>query len=261
MDAAPEYEQPPEYEEEVNGAVGQVMSPGTLVLSNHHVIPASCSNSDPKPLYELSRGVAVLSNATTSVEFSRLDHSVSQSVSGEPTLRVRKRQLYSLEHFRNGYLGKYVKYASFGNSAAYWCKSMSRKTAGDVGLKSQRKLGFTAQKVKRDSGEYGEPCFVEGTTSSESPILFAVRWVKRDGLYEWADYAGKQVAVESIAGGTHTLDVRIELPRQSFDVLVALWCLRIWFDSVQEHNDAKPPIGWTEIKRRIRLANDLPTVL
>ncbi|KAI1865070.1 uncharacterized protein JN550_008616 [Neoarthrinium moseri] len=230
MDAAPEYEQPPEYEEEVNGAVGQVMSPGTLVLSNHHVIPASCSNSDPKPLYELSRGVAVLSNATTSVEFSRLDHSVSQSVSGEPTLRVRKRQLYSLEHFRNGYLGKGSR-------------------------------GSPPKKVKRDSGEYGEPCFVEGTTSSESPILFAVRWVKRDGLYEWADYAGKQVAVESIAGGTHTLDVRIELPRQSFDVLVALWCLRIWFDSVQEHNDAKPPIGWTEIKRRIRLANDLPTAL
>ncbi|KAK6087292.1 hypothetical protein SCUP234_01923 [Seiridium cupressi] len=70
----------------------------TLVLSSHDGLPFSASNAHSQPLYELSRGVAVLSNANSTVTFSRLGHAVQQTTEGEPMVKERLRHLYDPEH-------------------------------------------------------------------------------------------------------------------------------------------------------------------
>lgn len=236
-------QRPPSYHEEIDDAPtqDQRVAPALLVLSNHHIIPEGPSNSDPKPLYELNRGVAVITNATTSVTFSRLDYSVRDVPGGDPTLKVRKRHLYSLEHNRTDSVGCIVRHTKFADSPSFWCKSESKRTLGDLGLKSKKKLGFAVQPVNRS-----ELTFVE-SKSSQSQAPFDIEFSKKDNRYVWTDASGTLVAYDTIDDdGKHRLDVRVELQRPVLDTLVALWCLRIWCESAKKDADEQPSGGLRE---------------
>ncbi|KAF7534927.1 hypothetical protein G7054_g5840 [Neopestalotiopsis clavispora] len=250
-------EQPPSYHEEIDDApLDQSVAPALLVLSNHHIIPEDPSNTDPKPLYELNRGVAVITNATTTVTFSRLDYSVRDMPGSEPTLKVRKRHMYSLEHNRTASVGRIVRYAKFDEAPSFWCKSESKRTLGDFGLRSKKKSGFTVQAVNRS-----EVTFVENTQSSQGPVRFGIEYNKKDNRHVWTDESGMLVAFDIIVDGKHKLDVKVELQRPVLDTLVALWCLRIWWESAKKDADEQPSVGLREAWRRFGVLNTVDPMI
>lgn len=230
-------EQPPGYEEKTDDAPDQPIGPITLVLSNHHIIPLSQTDHNPQPLYELNRGVAVLSDVTSTVTFSRLDHAVRQNIEGEPVVKERKRHIYDLQHVEAPAWVRHAGDVAFSDTPQYWCKSLSRKTAGDVGLKFKTiskllgtRSGFKVLRVKRESGEYGGPTFMKANGGSGMEI-FHIERRKRDDTYVWKDDAGIEIAIEVVADGKHKLEVVKELRRAMLDVMVAAWCLRTWQES------------------------------
>ncbi|ETS73374.1 hypothetical protein PFICI_14979 [Pestalotiopsis fici W106-1] len=237
----------PGYQEEIDDASShQSVPPAVLVLSDHHIIREDPGNSNPKPLYELNRGVAVITNATTTVTFSRLDYSVQDVAGAEPSLKVRKRHLYSLEHNRTASLGRYVRNAKFADAPSFWCKSESKKTLGDLGLKIKKKSGFIIQAVNRRDGQNSDPCFVESSQSRDNPVSFGIEWSKKYNRHVWTDALGLLVAFETLVDGKHRLDIKTELQRPALDTLVALWCLKIWWESAKKHADEQPSGGWHE---------------
>lgn len=240
--------QPPGYDEVLDDGADRPIGPITLVLSNHHIISHSPSDPNPQPLYELNRGVASLSQATSTVTFSRLDHTVRKTPEGDPMIKERKRHLYDLEHASKPLLARYAGDIHFKNCPPYWCKSAVRKTAGDLGLKIESKFmstktAYKVFKVKRDSGEYGEPGFLRDKKGGEPLPVFEVGWQKKLNVYLWTDGSGNEVAVESTVDGAHKLEVAKELQREMLDALVALWCARIWSDSAAKQEKGRSSEG------------------
>lgn len=255
-DAAPSVqpgELPPSYEEIAdNAAVDQPISPITLILSGHHVVPVYPGNHHPQPLYELNRGVAVCTDATRSITFSRVDHQVRQTPGGPPVVKERKRHLYDLEHqhplpFVDRYIeSRHARSSSLGGRQAvgYWCRSRSRQTAGNVGLQLKTSLlssRSSAQvvRVRPDGAESeGRATAREG---DEAETFFTAEWRKKGDVCTWSDAStGDPVAHESYSGTEqHRLEVTSVLSREMLDMLVAVWCLRIWLDSALKHEKGR----------------------
>lgn len=235
-------ELPPEYEEN-HDVEDNIISPVNLILSNHHVVPHDTTDPSPQPLYELSRGVAVLSEATKTVTFSRLERAVRKTSEGNPMVKVRKRHIYDLEHNKAPLFANYIKNKSLKDCPPYWCRSASKRTRGDVGLQAETKFlsstaSFKAAKVGRNGGEYGEPVFLKDVKGRQSQAVFDIEWIKKAEVYLWKDSAGTEVAIETATDTVHKLEVTREMKREDLDIMVALWCLRIWRDSAtkQEQN-------------------------
>ncbi|KAI4598506.1 hypothetical protein KJ359_002917 [Pestalotiopsis sp. 9143b] len=242
-------ELPPSYEDTAdNTAADQPISPITLILSGHHVVPVYSFNRDPQPLYELNRGVAVCTDATRSITFSRVDHLVRQALGGRPVVRERRRHLYDLEHDHPlPFAGRYVEYRRMRSSSrsgrqavGYWCRSRSRQTAGDVGLQLRTSLlssrsGAQVVRVRPEGGESeGRATARDG---DEAETLFTAEWRRKGDVCTWSDAStGDQVALESCSGTEqHRLEVTSVLSREMLDMLVAVWCLRIWLGSAIKH--------------------------
>ncbi|KAH6660521.1 hypothetical protein BKA67DRAFT_653694 [Truncatella angustata] len=142
-------DQLPGYEEKPDDVEDQKIGPIDLVFSNHHVVAVSASDHGLQPLYELNRGMATLSNSTTTVTFSRLDHAVRETAAGDPRVRERKRRLYDMEHTKGSLFAKYAlkqthlrghDASMFKDVPPFWCKNVSRTTVGDVGLRIDTKI-------------------------------------------------------------------------------------------------------------------------
>ncbi|KAF7517081.1 hypothetical protein G7054_g13918 [Neopestalotiopsis clavispora] len=258
-------ELPPSYDDAVgeaaSGPSSSPVTPITLMLSGHHVVPVSspANNYNPQPLYELNRGVAVCTDATRSITFSRLDHEVrrgggpqSAQTTG-PVVRERKRHLYTLE--RPHQLPLYGRADVFIEThrrrrssdgqhyeqpVEYWCRSRSRQTVGDVGLRL--KTGFLSSRssaqvvrVRPVGGESAGQAVIRTAKGEEAQSIFTVEWRKKEEFHTWLDENGSQVALEIASGTEHKLEVTGTLKQEMLDVLVAVWCTRIWIDSVRSN--------------------------
>ncbi|ETS87221.1 hypothetical protein PFICI_01049 [Pestalotiopsis fici W106-1] len=240
---------PPSYEDTVGDTAGPSITPNTLMLSGHHVVPVSAANYNPQPLYELNRGVAVCTNATRSITFSRLDHEVRHKSDGQPVVKERKRHLYDLERPHSlPLVGKYSESwpsrSSGQHEVSYWCRSRSRQTFGDVGLRLKSSFlssRSSAQvvRVKPEGGESEGRAVVRETKEDEAQSIFTVEWKKKEEFHTWKDENGNQVALEIASDTEHKLEVTSILKQEMLDVLVAAWCLRIWLDSVLKHERDK----------------------
>lgn len=74
----------------------------------------------------------------------------------------------------------------------------------------------------KKGSNWGLPSFVK-----DAKPKFEIQ-PKDDGAGEWTDGDGKPVAVEDRRDGQHKLVITKALPRDTVDVLVALWCGRVW---------------------------------
>ncbi|KAK6216313.1 hypothetical protein LQW54_003704 [Pestalotiopsis sp. IQ-011] len=202
-------ELPPSYEDTAdNNASDQPISPITLILSGHHVVPVYASNHNPQPLYELNRGVAVCTDATRSITFSRVDHLVRHAPGGRPVVKERKRHLYDLEHDHPlPFAGRYVD--------------------------------AQVVRVRPEGGESeGRAAARDG---DEAETIFTAEWRKKGDVCTWLDAStGDQVALESYSGTEqHSLEVTSVLRREMLDMHVAVWCLRIWLESAIKHEKGR----------------------
>lgn len=76
--------------------------------------------------------------------------------------------------------------------------------------------------------------FSDGETENQQcRLLFNIKpkakWKGGRSRYIWADADGREVAVEEVK----KLVVTVPMKREMRDVLVALWVLRLWFDTAE----------------------------
>jgi hypothetical protein len=163
------------------------------------------------------------------VEFERVERTIKTS-GGEPAVKPRSRHIYNL---------KYAKDAPGGleslpsDSPHYYIQAVSRRTVGNVGLKKARlwtRWRALPLDISGKNSSYGIPRFIDGVQP-----LFKIT-PRHGGGYEWVDGYGTAVAVEDVGEGQHRLIVTASLRRDSMDMLVALWCCRVWHYSV-EHSE------------------------
>lgn len=214
-------------------------------------------------LYRVNRGVATLSHATTEVEFERVERTVrARGEGGGPEVRPpRYRQVYALRHGLGAGVTSLDRRAARPGVPQYLAKAVSRAALGDVGLamapslRARLHVGggggerWTAGHVADDGDGY--PRFPK-----RARPLFEIRGAKNDSepAFQWTDADGNAVAIEDEGEGQHRLIVTAALHRDTVDVLVALWCCRLW----QHSADNQEPVheGMAGVRRKLRLARE-----
>ncbi|KAK8079482.1 hypothetical protein PG997_007300 [Apiospora hydei] len=203
--------------------------PTILVLEGQSIYAES---SDTVPLFQLNRGVVNPGRATTELELERVKYGVRRSRPETPTMKKpRLRHVYNL---------KYMNRAPGGldslpsNSPHYHIQSTSQQTLGHIGLKRWHvRSRYSALPLDMsERGDYGIPQF------------------------EWVDSEGKATAIQEEWDDQHKLLVTAELSSDSMTTLVALWCCRVWEDSVA--NVDKVDGGLDGVRRKFKLATDAP---
>jgi hypothetical protein len=75
-------------------------------------------------------------------------------------------------------------------------------------------------------------------------VLFEAVWNKEYGGFEWCDAEGSRVATEeNLEEDAIKLVVCKAMKRKMLDVLVATWCLRVWYESAQTLKKEGPSEG------------------
>ncbi|KAI0428956.1 hypothetical protein F5Y09DRAFT_343165 [Xylaria sp. FL1042] len=215
-------DRPPPYTETVaSSSTDDVIQPTILVLAGQtiHAETASCA-----PLYHHDRGIASLSRATSKVTLERVERSVRTSIDNEPSLRDRRRYVFTLER-------SWTVYNTLPP------------------IKARLRSMFTALPV--DIAGRDNKLGLPGFTKDAQP-LFELR--RRDGRWEWADKDGNAVAVEDESDDIHRLIVTATLPRMTVDALVALWCCRLWEYSAGNAKGARQ--GMNGIGSKLKMEKD-----
>jgi len=187
----------------------ELIQPHTLVLSSRTIyqsIPFS------PPLYQLSYGLEDLRDTTQSVTLSRLDYSVKTAGPlSEPSVRSRAKQIFTLVH------PPWLMDSVF----PFYAERSSRSGFGSVGIRDVgvlRSKRWLARKVVNKGGDLlARDHVFEGRVGKEKRTL---EWRRTDGKGEPVEV----VAVEEEGRLTFVTEMR----REEVDVLVAIWCMRIW---------------------------------
>lgn len=210
----------------------EILEPTILILSRQS-IHAESSNSPA--LYTLSRGIASLTHATSTVELQRVDRTIQTNRYGEPTIKPRTRHIYDIRH---------VERVSGGtkklppDSPRFFAQAMSRKTLGSVALQKpqsatkQHRFQALPVTISSQHDTYGLATFTRGA----NPIF---ELDQRQG-YEWIDSSNGNnavIAIQDNGEDQHRLIVTASLSRYVVDALVVLWCCQIFqhsADNVQQ---------------------------
>ncbi|KAK4156100.1 hypothetical protein C8A00DRAFT_31031 [Chaetomidium leptoderma] len=246
-------DRPPAYQSLTEGAgpdPDEMLEPEVFVIHGRFVYPqgAAGGEASSEPTYQLSRAIHLQGQATETIAFQRLDLRVRTASDGSPGISKRAKDVYELEH------RKELPHAGIAFQA--WMAPQSRKTLGRVEIEHAPLLhsGYRALKVLSDA----EKRWLEkqGTKVKKGDYHFAMK-EQRDNTWRWIDAAGKHVATqvrESPAAedgeAEHRLNVLVPLPRRTRDTLVALWCLWMWHNHVE---DTKPKRTWEDRKRIMQM--------
>lgn len=218
MSTADPPDQPPPYDDPEENDVNKTLQPTIYVLSGQSI---HAESADAAPLYQLNRGVAKLTYATSEVELKRVDRAVKTDGYGEPTIRPRARHIYDLRYIK-GIFGTPQSLPS--DSPPFFVQAISRKELGHFALKkSHMRSHWKALPVDPTgkSSRYKLPAF-----RKDASTIFEIR--RKNGRYEWTNPNGDAIAFEDGGEDQHRLIVTTPLPRETVDALVALWCSRLW---------------------------------
>ena len=148
-----------------------VIQPTTLVLAGQ-IIHAESAASES--LYHLDRGIASLTTATSKVTLERVERTMRTSSDNEPSLRDRRRHVFTLEH------PSAIYNTLPSNCPQFYARASTKRALGHVGLKKVRlRSGFRALPidVTGKGNSYGVPGFIK-----DAQPLFELR--KRDCRWE-----------------------------------------------------------------------------
>lgn len=198
-----------------------------LVLSGQSIHVESLSSP---ALYLLDRGVTKLTHSTSRVSLERVDIDVRSSA--DPPAKSRSHHIYDLRHHDTapGGLASLPSY-----SPHYYIQKTSNRALGSYGIKKSR---FRSQwkalplDVSGKNTDYGLAKYLQ-----DGAAVF--QYTKKNDTYEWLDENNNSVAVEDKAEGCPQLLVTAELQRDILDVLVGLWCCRLW----QQSADNTEPVN------------------
>ncbi|KAI1358098.1 hypothetical protein F5Y08DRAFT_322665 [Xylaria arbuscula] len=219
------------------GSTDDVIQPTILLLAGQTIHAETASSA---PLYHLDRGIASLTGATSKVTLERVERTIRTSSDNEPSLRDRRRHVFTLEHSN----AIYNKLPS--NCPRFYARASTKRALGHIGLKKARlRSGFRVLPVDvtGKGNSYGMPEFIK-----DAQPIFELH--KREERWEWEDKNGNAVAVEDEGEDTHRLIVTAPLLRETVDALVALWCLRLWQYSADHAEQVHE--GMDGIRRKLR---------
>ena len=221
------HDQPPAYDDGASNDVNALVPPTIHVLAGQSIRAESAHGA---PLYQLDRGIATLSYATSEVEFMRVDRLVMQDANDEPTIKPRTRHIYDIKHIK----GVYGTLSSLeSKSPPIFIQATSKKNSvGHLGLKKSHMRSHwkvLPVDVSGKSSKYGQPAFFK-----DAKPVFELR--HKRGRYEWVDPEGNAIAVEDEGEDQYRFVVTATLRREVLDALVALWCCRLWQYSA-EHQE------------------------
>ncbi len=234
-------EEPPAYNPSPYPDPSEILPPCRLVLHGRFVYPLlSSGEPDSEPLYQLSRAIHVLTRATDTIEFARLDFRVRNPTSadgGGPSVSKRAKDVYVLRHQAP------LLYAGIPFSARLL--PQSRKTVGEVSIEKSPvfRHGYRAMSVISEE----ERVAVErkGGTVKTGEYHFIMREDK-GGMWLWKNPAGTLVAKQTredpaVADdeAVYVLEVLVPLSRRLRDALVALWCLWMWHIHIEKSTPRK----------------------
>ncbi|KAJ9165553.1 hypothetical protein NKR19_g272 [Coniochaeta hoffmannii] len=206
---------PPYAEAVSHTAADDLLQPVILVLDGQSIY----AESDPTiNLYEVNRGITSLGRATLNVKFTRIDRSAGNA-------NPRPKHIYDLHHTPS-----LVRVPST-HAAEYFIEALAapaRRLLGHLGFRTTHGIPKDWAALPVDMRGWSElhyPPFVAGA----APVFEAHH---REGVCRWTDGDGRDVAVEYDSDRQCRLLVTAPLPRETRDALVALWCCRLWQQSV-----------------------------
>ncbi|RKU46117.1 hypothetical protein DL546_006722 [Coniochaeta pulveracea] len=204
---------PPSYTQAVSDVAEDLVQPVILVLTGQLIH----AESNPTVLlYKVNRGITNSGPAIWLIEFERMEP-------GTGPAKQRFRHIYNLHH-----LPPLLRMPS-RRRAEYFIEAVAAPTRGlgHLGLR-QTRVGehWTVLPVDmKGCTEIDRPPFV----ADAAPVLEAHH---RQGAWKWTDGNGRDLALEYDSDREYRLLVTACLPREMLDALVALWCCRVWQQSV-----------------------------
>lgn len=226
QEAAP----PPSYEEAIQENPSDVIPPSLLSVDGQSITAQGPQDETPTVVYQLNRGIASLSHATSEVKFERLVTVVSDAEheAGGATSKRRRRHVYNL---------KYIHKAPGGlegvpsDSPHYYVEALSSRTKpGSLGIKKatlRKQWKAIPLDLSGKTSSYKLPQFIK---NANPVFILSIQ----DDQYTWADAQGSVVAEEVAEDDEQSgpkLQVKVAMPRESLDMLVALWCCHVWQQS------------------------------
>lgn len=215
-----------------------ILPPTTLSLTNQCIYEKTPQpQHENKPLYQINKPITTIpSKPFTSAKFERAEHTTNK-------------HLFYLAH------PAHARYRT--DTPAYYLTSAERGMIGNVHFETT-----TAQAQKMKTSRPGFRALLSpGRSASDHPLFFSsedgdgdgdgenrcqglftakpiTRWPwkgKGKGGYTWFDSEGEQVAVEGDGEGEceRKLAITVSMRRDLRDVLVALWMLRLWFETAE----------------------------
>ncbi|RYP12851.1 hypothetical protein DL767_011076 [Monosporascus sp. MG133] len=225
------HDEPPPYERGDVEVSDEIVQPVILVLAGQSI---HAESPESAPLYEVNRGVSSLSYVDTTVEFSRVEHNVRTGPDGTPLIKQRSRHIYNLVHVKDA--------MSWKAAGLFHLQSVSRRTMGNFGLKRSsrlRKGDFKVARMISRKNDSNGPSFEDG-----GQHLFEVK--RKGSRCHWTNSTGSPIAIEDVNNSQHVLVITAPLSREQADVLVATWCLRLWYDSAEnkiKRNEVKAALN------------------
>ena len=216
----PPSEEPPSYQERSDDP-DELLQPINLVLHGRFVYAAPNESS---PLYELSRVIHAQGEATTNIEFQRLEYRVRTRPDGTPSVSQRGKHIYNISHVP----------ILFADECQSTLHAVSRKGLGNHLVLKKSPFPHSGHRAAIASEE-------EGGKGKKRPRNDYFFWVKEKKgknepeSYQWFNLDGKLVATHASAGidegqPEYVLMILEPLTRRILDGLVAFWCLWLWHE-------------------------------
>ncbi|KAF7589560.1 hypothetical protein BBP40_004139 [Aspergillus hancockii] len=208
----------PPYEDAIENSQNDTLEPTVFILAGQSIQNESNPSTS---LFDISGDITSTSHRGTSIKFERVEHDQPE----KPESKVSKNQhLFYLAH------PAHAQYRT--DIPAYYLTSASPKTLGNIRFETSKsrlqKVGFKALLSARKTAS-DKPLFDEKIEQ----LLFSAKAKWTGGRYRWADVDGREIAVEDRKGEQHKLVVTAPIQKDMRDALVALWVLRLWYDTAE----------------------------
>lgn len=258
------HDPPPPFEDAGTSADSDpedILPPTVLILTNQSIhAETSPLSSSPQqlPLYQINQPITTTSPRNkkkfTSAKFERVEyHNSPQAASLNPTSNSKTESTDLCQTHHHLFYLAHPAHARYRKDVpAYYITSRSLGMIGNVHFETTKQSYFQKPEFKAllspNKTKSSSPLFYfsDGKTQTEHcRLLFHIKpkskWKNGRSRYRWAAADGREVAVEE----AKKLVVTVPMKRQMRDVLVALWMLRLWFDTA-ESRQARREGRWTD---------------
>ena len=225
-----------------------ILPPTILILTNQsiHAETSPPLSSQQLPLYQINQPITTTSSTYkknfTSAKFECVEHHNSaQTTPLDPTSNSKTGSTDFCQTYRHLFYLTHPAHARYQKDVpAYYITSLSPGMMGNIHFKTTKQSHFQKPEFKAllspDKTASSSPLlfFSDGKTQNQQcQLLFNIKpkskWKSGRSRYIWANTDGREVAVEEVK----KLVITVPMKREMRDVLVALWVLRLWFDTAE----------------------------